>query len=362
MEACGEYTWIDGEEPITQSGTYTHEYQEGETCPRIDTLVLTINPVYAVEDELEISVTELPYTYADTTFELGTQSGEFTVHLLSTSGCDSIVTLTLTVSGGSEGDAFLTVENISDSEFEVVAFANQVDPTEKVAIAYSITKDGEPVNIVSHDCGGELNISTEFNGNFVGQNVSYGEGYIPGNTFRLSSHYHDYFYFHFLNGRTNRFAHTFTEEGEYEITLTLMSRNGGTDIFVPYSTAGGIMLIGGEGSADGDVLATTTITFSVSGGGSNEPVNPAPMGVGDYGQMPDITLFPNPARDIVTLRTNVADADCTVTDMSGKVVLSATADQSSDLQINVSQWAAGVYFVNLRSNGTTVTKKLVITK
>ncbi|MBR4488695.1 MAG: T9SS type A sorting domain-containing protein, partial [Bacteroidales bacterium] len=362
VEACGEYTWIDGEEPITQSGTYTHEYQEGETCPRIDTLVLTVNPVYAVEDELEISVTELPYTYADTTFELGTQSGVFTVHLLSTSGCDSIVTLTLTVSGGSEGDAFLTVENISDSEFEVVAFANQVDPTEKVAIAYSITKDGEPVNIVSHDCGGELNISTEFNGNFVGQNVSYGEGYIPGSTFRLSSHYHDYFYFHFLNGRTNRISHSFTEEGEYEITLTLMSRNGGTDIFVPYSTAGGIMLIGGEGSADGDELATTTITFSVSGGGSNEPVNPAPMGVGDYGQMPDITLFPNPARDIVTLRTNVTDADCTVTDMSGKVVLSATADQSSDLQINVSQWAAGVYFVNLRSNGTTVTKKLVITK
>ena len=364
VEACGEYTWIDGEEPITQSGTYTHEYplEEGETCPRIDTLVLTVNPVYAVEDELEISVTELPYTYADTTFELGTQSGVFTVHLLSTSGCDSIVTLTLTVSGGSEGDAFLTVENISDSEFEVVAFANQVDPTEKVAIAYSITKDGEPVNIVSHDCGGELNISTEFNGNFVGQNVSYGEGYIPGSTFRLSSHYHDYFYFHFLNGRANRISHTFTEEGEYEITLTLMSRNGGTDIFVPYSTAGGIMLIGGEGSADGDVLATTTITFSVGGGGSNEPVNPAPMGVGDYGQMPDITLFPNPARDIVTLRTNVTDADCTVTDMSGKVVLSATADQASDLQFNVSQWAAGVYFVNLRSNGTTVTKKLVITK
>ena len=362
VEVCGEYTWIDGEQPITQSGTYTHEYQEGETCPRIDTLVLTINPVYAVEDELEISVTELPYTYADTTFELGTQSGVFTVHLLSTSGCDSIVTLTLTVSGGSEGDAFLTVENISDSEFEVVAFANQVGPTEKVAIAYSITKDGEPVNIVSHDCAGELNISTEFNGNFVGQNVSYGEGYIPGSTFRLSSHYHDYFYFHFLNGRTNRFAHTFTEEGEYEITLTLMSRNGGTDIFVPYSTAGGIMLIGGEGSADGDVLATTTITFSVSGGGSNEPVNPAPMGIGDGGQMPDITLFPNPARDIVTLRTNVANTDCTVTDMSGKVVLSATADQASDLQINVSQWAAGVYFVNLRANGTTVTKKLVITK
>ena len=364
VEVCGEYTWIDGEEPITQSGTYTHEtLEEGETCPRIDTLVLTVNPVYEVTDELVISVTELPYTYADdTTFELGTQSGEFTVHLLSTSGCDSVVTLTLTVSGGSEGDAFLTVENISDSEFEVVAFANQVDPTEKVAIAYSITKDGEPVNIISHDCGGELNIATEFNGSFVGQNVSYGEGYIPGSTFRLSSHYHDYFYFHFLNGRANRISHSFTEEGEYEITLTLMSRDGGTDIFVPYSTAGGIMLIGGEGSADGEALATETITFSVSGGGSNEPANPAPMGIGDGGQMPDITLFPNPARDIVTLRTNVADADCTVTDMSGKVVLSATADQASDLQINVSQWAAGVYFVNLRSNGSTVTKKLVITK
>ncbi len=346
----------------TASGTYTVHMSTVEGCDSIVTLDLTVNPVYNVSDAQEISVTELPYTYADTTFELGTQSGEFTVHLLSTSGCDSIVTLTLTVSGGSEGDAFLTVENISDSEFEVVAFANQVDPTEKVAIAYSITKDGEPVNIVSHDCGGELNISTEFNGNFVGQNVSYGEGYIPGNTFRLSSHYHDYFYFHFLNGRTNRISHSFTEEGEYEITLSLMSRNGGTDIFVPYSTAGGIMLIGGEGSADGDVLATETITFTVGGGGSNEPVNPAPMGIGDGGQMPDITLFPNPARDIVTLRTNVADADCTVTDMSGKVVLSATADQASDLQFNVSQWAAGVYFVNLRSNGSTVTKKLVITK
>ena len=260
------------------------------------------------------------------------------------------------------GDAYLVVADNGDGSFDVTAFADQTDPETRVAIAYTLTKDGQPVNLVNYECGGDLYIATDYSGgNFIGQNVSYGNGYIPGSTFLMGNHYHDYFYLHFLNGRTNRIAQSFTEEGSYEITLTLMTRNDGNDIFVPYFYQGATRLVGGEGSTDGEVIATETLTFTVGGGNSNPQPQPAVSGIADS-QTGSFTLFPNPARSFVTLRTNADHAECTVTDMSGRVILTTTADASQDLRINVANWAAGVYFVNLHSNGSTTSQKLVITR
>ena len=67
------------------------------------TLVVTKLPSYEVDDAVNISEAELPYQYGDTTFDIGTESGEYTITSHTVAGCDSIVHLTLTVGGSGIG-------------------------------------------------------------------------------------------------------------------------------------------------------------------------------------------------------------------------------------------------------------------
>ena len=82
----------------TQSGTAVlHRQTVAHACDSIITLHLTVNPTYAIPDELELCETELPYVYSDTVFGIGTQSGTVVLHRHTRTGCDSTVTLNLTV-------------------------------------------------------------------------------------------------------------------------------------------------------------------------------------------------------------------------------------------------------------------------
>lgn len=72
-------------------------------CDSTVTLVVTKLPSYEVDDAVNISEAELPYQYADTTFDIGTVSGEYLIHAQTVAGCDSIVHLTLTVGGSGIG-------------------------------------------------------------------------------------------------------------------------------------------------------------------------------------------------------------------------------------------------------------------
>ncbi len=98
--ACGSYTWNN--EVYTESGDYTQTFTNANGCDSTVTLHLTI---YEPETELvEVTLCEndLPYHYVngdiDTIFEIGTpQLSTFNFQLLTQHGCDSVVTLTLTI-------------------------------------------------------------------------------------------------------------------------------------------------------------------------------------------------------------------------------------------------------------------------
>jgi hypothetical protein len=63
-------------------------------CDSLVTLVLTVNPTYNVSDDRTVCEGELPYVWNGITF---TEAGTQTVTLQSTAGCDSVVTMTLSV-------------------------------------------------------------------------------------------------------------------------------------------------------------------------------------------------------------------------------------------------------------------------
>ncbi|MBO4655791.1 MAG: T9SS type A sorting domain-containing protein, partial [Bacteroidales bacterium] len=93
---CNSYEWNG--ESYTVSGTYTYDYDNETGCVSTDTLHLTISESVTIEAYLTIHDSDLPYTIGDTTFRPGeVQSGDYTIFLPNEDGCDTILTLHLTV-------------------------------------------------------------------------------------------------------------------------------------------------------------------------------------------------------------------------------------------------------------------------
>ncbi len=94
------------------SGTIDFTFTSFTGCDSIVTLALTINPVYKTTDELVICESELPYNYNGKTINEGTTSGDIEFTFASESGCDSVVTLALTVNAVySTSDELVICEN-----------------------------------------------------------------------------------------------------------------------------------------------------------------------------------------------------------------------------------------------------------
>lgn len=92
------YTWRDITlNKGTTSGKYVYQRQTIHGCDSVVTLNLTVHPSYAINEELIVCENELPYTWRDTIFGKGTVSKNLTFYRRSVYGCDSITNLSLTV-------------------------------------------------------------------------------------------------------------------------------------------------------------------------------------------------------------------------------------------------------------------------
>ena len=103
QEACDSLLWIDGVtyyESTSDVNAPTFTLTNAAGCDSVVTLNLSLNHSVTVDYYLTISDDDLPFTYGDTTFLPGTvQSGDYTIVLETADGCDSVVTLHLTVTG-----------------------------------------------------------------------------------------------------------------------------------------------------------------------------------------------------------------------------------------------------------------------
>ena len=103
QEACDSLQWIDGVtyyESTSDVNAPTFTLTNAAGCDSVVTLNLSLNHSVTVDYYLTISDDDLPFTYGDTTFLPGTvQSGDYTIVLETADGCDSVVTLHLTVTG-----------------------------------------------------------------------------------------------------------------------------------------------------------------------------------------------------------------------------------------------------------------------
>ena len=96
LEVCDSCIWNGTR--YTTSGTYYHVWLNGG-CTQVDTLYLTVHYSMPHEEYLPICVNDLPFTYGDMIFDVGTPAySEHQFHYTTIYGCDSTVTLHLVIS------------------------------------------------------------------------------------------------------------------------------------------------------------------------------------------------------------------------------------------------------------------------
>jgi hypothetical protein len=90
--ACNSYVWFGN--TYSLSGVYTRAYTNVNGCNSVDTLRLKINQSTSSTQSLTICSNQLPYLWNGVTF---TAAGAQTAYITNAAGCDSAITLNLSV-------------------------------------------------------------------------------------------------------------------------------------------------------------------------------------------------------------------------------------------------------------------------
>lgn len=104
-------------------------------CANTHNLLLYVYEIVHSEDEITISESDLPYTYHDTTFGIGTQTADYIIHFTSANACDSIVNLHLTVEPAAQpGERMVFAAWTFDDSYTDGVFGN--DGTRNITANY----------------------------------------------------------------------------------------------------------------------------------------------------------------------------------------------------------------------------------
>ena len=98
------YAWKG--QTCTAAGDYTFDTLTTLNCDSVITLHLTVNQPGTGEENITICASQLPYAWKDKTC---TAAGDYTFDTLTTLGCDSVITLHLTVNQPSTGEESVTI-------------------------------------------------------------------------------------------------------------------------------------------------------------------------------------------------------------------------------------------------------------
>jgi len=127
--SCSDFTWIDGNVYTTSNNTATHTLTNMEGCDSIITLNLTISSSTSSTESITICGGET-YSIGANTYNT---SGTYTTTLISVNGCDSIVTTNLTVEQEIDTyverqNAVFTINNTSGATYQWLDCNNNYSP------------------------------------------------------------------------------------------------------------------------------------------------------------------------------------------------------------------------------------------
>lgn len=143
---------------FTAAGTRTVTLQTAHGCDSIVTLHLTVYPTQTSDDYLTITDNQLPYTWQGVTF---TGEGSQTVTLQTEHGCDSIVTLHLTVTPVPSGDTvYITYNGGSVSVINPFASSGVTVTNSGAEVTVNSTRANVPYVISGTSPNGSLTMNS----------------------------------------------------------------------------------------------------------------------------------------------------------------------------------------------------------
>ena len=321
--ACESFTWH--ETTYTTSGTYTYAYNNTDGCPSVDTLYLTV--LYGTHN-VETETACESFTWHETTY---TTSGTYTYEYTNAVGCASADTLHLTVNHGTHNVDTETAcetftwhgQTYTESGTYVYNYTNTGGcvsaDTLHLTILSTVTGEVEATACDSYTWNGTTyTTSGEYMQTFSGAN-----GCDSVVTLNLTIHY--------------------STVSDFEITTADSCYEWNTQVYC--ETGDYVQTLQTADGCDSVVTLHLTITVSI-----------------DDHELSGIEVFPNPTNHILNIKgggmrhIDIFNAD-------GQLVYTKENDGSNLVQVDVTRFAAGQYFVKVRlGDGRTATRKVVVSR
>ena len=361
---------------LTAAGTYTHTLQTVNGCDSVITLALTVNPVYNTPI-MHVMCQGDSYNFFGNTL---TESGVYVDTLQTVNGCDSVITLTL------------TVNPVDSTEFTETACEEYVWNNETFTVSGDYTRTftnaaGCDSTVTLHLTvnHGTHNVETEtacdnftWHGETYNMSGTYTYAYINDNgcasvdTLHLTVNYGTY------NVETETACESFTWHGETYNTSGIYSYaytndNGCASVdtlqlTVNYSSTTDFSITTADSCYEWNMVSYcetgdyTQTLQTVEGCDSVVTLHlTITVGIDDH-DLSGIDVFPNPTNSILNIKGEDMQRIVIYND-NGQLVYADGSVVSDLKQVDVSHFAAGQYFVKvLLGDGRTVTRKFIVTR
>jgi len=338
--ACDSLTWIDGLTYTSNNNTATHKIQSAAGCDSIVTLNLTIvHPTYALDKHTVCD----SLTWIDgVTY---TQSNTTATHIIpNAAGCDSIISLNLQVNHTS----YSTDTHYACDDFTWID-GNTYFESNNTA-THRLTNQQGCDSIITLDL-------TLYPSGYHDQTatICYGEGFVVGHIV----HYEAGEYYDMLQ----------TVNGCDSVVRTVLSVEAPIDTYVErlnnqfkVNQAGNASYQWINCDLNEPILGATNRIFlaekegdyavevSVNGCLETSICNSLPYMTGlDEKTLDNISLYPNPFKDNIQLEFNQLIEKVTVSlvDITGKTIMSGEHSNIGHLDITTNHLSVGVYFVKI---------------
>ena len=329
VASCNSYTWNDS--VYTQSGDYTQSFQTIHGCDSVVTLHLTVNHSDSTAFYLEVCDS---YQWNNETYAT---SGDYTQTLTNASGCDSVVTLHLTVRNSTTGDtSAVSCESFTwhgntytQSGDYLLTLTNATGCDSVVTLHLTINN---PVHTAVTETACE---SFTWNGTEYTVSGDYTYSHADGNGCTQV----DTLHLTIFNDESSEFS-IVTEDSCYTWNSQTYCASG--DYTQTFQTVHGC-----------DSVVTLHLTITV--------------GVDNYDGF-DFKVYPNPTSNIVNVECIMkneewGEVELHLCDAYGRLLgVIETHGRASrqTAQIDLSQFADGIYFVKAVADGKTVAVRKVV--
>ena len=399
VSACGSYTWINGVTYNASTNTPSITFTNAAGCDSVVTLNLTINPNYYVTQTVS-SCGSYTWTQNGMTY---TQSGNYIDTTTTAGGCDSIVALSLTISNPTNTNVFATScgsYTWSQNGMTYTTSGTYVDTVATagcdsiVTLNLTVNQPSSSVDVVSA-CGSYTWINgvtyntstntptmilTNAGGcdSIVTLNLTIGAANSSIDSVTACGSYTWIDGINYTNS-TNSPTYTLTNAAGCDSVITLHLTINTVDVSI--ATSGLTMTAGANGatyqwincSNNASISGANSQSYTAIANGdyavvvtqngcsdTSACVTISTVGIEEVSIADNVLIYPNPTRNNVSIEFgDLQNVDLKILSITGKLILIEENISSNKYQFDMTEHPAGVYFIEVESEGIIERFKLV---